>query len=149
MGVSLTSKSLTEIKIVERATANLPQSTDDVLFTISGRVLLLQIVGEVTTVIQAQANATKLIANPTVGASVDLCATEDINADAVGTLYSITGTFADAMVATTSAAATAQVDVVVLADGEVELECAASNTGAVKWVAHYIPLDPGSSMLEA
>jgi hypothetical protein len=102
-------------------------------------------VGEVTTVIQAQANATKLIANPTVGASVDLCATEDINADAVGTLYSITGTFADAMVATTSAAATAQVDVVVLA----ELECAASNTGAVKWVAHYIPLDPGSSMLEA
>lgn len=134
---------------VERATAALPQTAQSALFTVTGRVLVTQIVGEVTTVIQTQANATKIVANPTVGADVDLCATDDITADAVGTLYNITGTLADAMVATTSGAFVAQAAPVAVAAGTIDLSCAASNTGSVKWTIHYIPLDTGSNIVTA
>lgn len=90
---------------VEKATATLPQSTAAAKFTVSGgKVLICDIIGEVTTIIEAGANNMKLISNPTVGADVDLCAVLDIAEDAVGTTYHITGTLADAMVAKTSGA---------------------------------------------
>ena len=51
---------------VVRATATLPQTTAEALYTITGgRILLVSIIGEVTTVIQTQANNTKLTFNPT------------------------------------------------------------------------------------
>ena len=60
---------------VSRATAALPQTTQSALFTVTGgRVMILGVVGEVTTIIQNQANNTKLVANPTTGTDVDLCA---------------------------------------------------------------------------
>ena len=140
-------------KVVERATAVLPQGTQGALFTVTGRVILMKIVGEVTTVIQTQANATKIIANPTVGADVDLCATDDISADAVGTLYTITKDFSDAMIAQTSGAieiaATAIVEDPVIAAGTIDLDCVASNSGSVKWVIHYMPLEPGAVIVSA
>lgn len=138
-----------KVKSVERATAALPQTTQAALFTVSGRVLVTQIVGEVTTIIQTQANATKLVINPTVGADVDMCATDDITADAVGTQYSITGTLADAMVSTTSGGFEAQSTAVEVQDGTIDLNCAASNTGSVKWTLHYISLTPGSTVTTA
>lgn len=134
----------TYTNIVERATALLPQAGDLGLFTVVGNVEVVRIVGEVTTVIETQANATLLKVNPTTGADVDLCAALDITADAVGTLYNITGTLADAMVATTSGAVIDQVTPIVVADGIIELECAAENTGSVKWTLHYVPLDANS-----
>jgi hypothetical protein len=84
---------------VSRATAALPQTTAGALFTISGgKVLVTGLIGEVTTVIQTQADNTKLTFDPTdAGATQDLCAVLDITADAVGTMYSITGTPATAM----------------------------------------------------
>ena len=84
---------------VDRATANLPQTTQSALFTVTGgRILVTSIVGEVTTVIQNQANNTKLVANPTTGTDVDLCAVLSITAKEVGTLFGITGLFSDALV---------------------------------------------------
>jgi len=139
-----------QVKIVERAKATLPQTTQTPYFTVSGRVLITQIVGEVdTTAIQAQANAMKLISNPTVGADVDLCATVETNGDVVGTIYNITGTLADAMVATTSGAVIAQANSILVAAGTIDLDCAASNTGETKWTVHYIPLDAGSTVVTA
>lgn len=134
---------------VERAAENLPQTTQTPYFTITGKVLILQIVGEVTTVIEGQENTTKLISNPTVGADVDICAINDLAADAVGTLYSITGTLADALIATTSGAMKAQSDAIVVTDGTIDLDCSASNTGATKWTLHYIALDAGSTITAA
>ncbi|NUP23459.1 MAG: hypothetical protein HOZ81_46875, partial [Streptomyces sp.] len=84
---------------VDRTTAALPQTTQSALFTVAGgRVIITSIVGEVTTVIQTQANNTKIVSNPTTGTDVDLCAVLDITADQVGCLYGITGLFSDAMV---------------------------------------------------
>jgi hypothetical protein len=139
----------TSPRIVERDAANLPQTTQTAYFTVSGRVLITQIVGEVTTVIETQDNNTKLVANPTVGADVDLCAVLNITADAEGTIYTITGTLADAMVATTSGAVIAQASAVLVAAGTIDLYCAASNTGQTKWTVHYIPLDAGSTVVTA
>ena len=129
---------------VERAAASLPQTTATAYFTVTGKVLITQIVGEVTTVIQTQANNTKLISNPTVGADVDLCAVNDITADAAGTVYTITGTLADAMVATTSGAAAGQLGAVLVTAGTIDLSCAASSTGATSWVIQYVPFGNAS-----
>jgi len=139
----------TQPVIISRTASVLPQTAQTAYFTVTGRVLLVNIVGEVTTVIQTLANATKLVANPTVGADVDLCAVNDITADAVGTLYNITGTLADAMIATTSGAMKSQAANIVVTAGTIDLNCAASATGETKWVLHYVPLDAGSVIVVA
>ena len=130
-------------RTAERATAVLPATTVGNLFTIAGgRILLTAIVGEVTTVIQTQANVTKLVFDPTVtGSNVDLCATLDITADAVGTLYTITGTAATAM--QSGLAAPSMSIPWVLQAGAIGLSCGATNTGSVKWKIWYTPLDAG------
>ncbi len=143
------------VQVVTRATAALPQSTQSALFTISGGAIqLLSIIGEVTTVIQNQANDTQLVFNPTgTGSDLDLCADLDIANDAVGTVYSITGTLADAL-KSTSLWAVAPADNIpwpglILAPGTIELDCAASNTGSVKWTLLYKKLESASAVVAA
>jgi hypothetical protein len=138
---------------VQRATAALPQTSTSTLFTISGgKILVTSLVGEVTTVIQTQADATKLTFDPTdAGATQDLSATLDITADAVGTLYSLTGTPATAMQDALNFLPSNKVlaQPLVLKPGSILLDCAASNTGSVKWDLCYIPLDNGASVAAA
>jgi len=134
---------------VDRATDTLPAGTDGALFTITtGRVLITSIVGEVTTAIQNQACNTKLKFNPTAaGADTDLCTVLDIADDAVGTLYTITGDFSDAMVAATGGPHLERP--IVLSEGDIELETAATNTGSVAWTLTYVPLDDGATIAAA
>lgn len=132
-----------------RATAVLPQSVQGALFTVTGRVRLSLIIGEVTTAIQNQANNTKIVSNPTVGADVDICAVTSTANAAVGTQLSITGTFATALVVTPSGALVYQASGVVLTAGTLDLNCAASNTGSVKWSIRYTPIDPGARLIAA
>lgn len=138
---------------VQRATAALPQTTTSTLFTVSGgKVLITSLVGEVTTVIQTQADNTKLTFDPTdAGATQDLCAVLDITADAVGTCYSLTGTPATAMQDALNFLPSNKVlaQPLVLKPGSILLDCAASNTGSVKWDLCYIPLDSGASVAAA
>lgn len=130
---------------VVRDTATLPQTAAGSLFNVAGgKVLITSIVGEVTTVIQTQANNTKLTANPTTGTSVDICAALDISADEVGALYGITGVFTDALQGGAAGSVGQQDRGVVVNTGTIDLDCAASNTGSVKWVLTYIPLDTGA-----
>lgn len=130
---------------VDRATATLPQTTAEALFNITGgRVAITSIVGEVTTVIQTQANNTKLTANPTTGTSVDMCAVLNISADEVGALYGISGTQSDALIGINAGLTEGQLRPQILNVGSIDLDCAASNTGAVKWTLHYVPIDDGA-----
>ena len=145
--VSPANDGYSEWRRVSRATAALPQTTSETLVTITGgRVILANIIGEVTTVIQTQADNTKLVFNPTeAGASTDICAVLNITAKAVGTLFSITGTVATALQSglwLTTTMATP----LILSEGNIELECAASNTGNVKWDIYYLPLDEGATV---
>lgn len=132
-----------------RASATLPATAATPYFTVTGKVKILDIVGEVTTVVQSQANAIKLIANPTVGADVDMCATVESNAAAVGSIFTITGTLANAMVKTVSGAGAAQATPVLVAAGTIDLSTAATNTGATKWLVRWVPVDPGALVIAA
>lgn len=138
---------------VPRATADLPKTTTSPLFTISGgRILLMGIFGEVTTVIQTQSNNTKLVFDPTdTGANQDLCANLDITADAVGTIYSITGTPATAMQDSLNYVPSSKMmaQPILLKPGAIALTCAASNSGSVKWDMFYIPVDDGAAVVAA
>jgi len=145
--VSPANDGYSEWRRVSRATAALPQTTAETLVTITGgRVILANIIGEVTTVIQTQADNTKLVFNPTeTGASTDICAVLNITAKAVGTLFSITGTVATALQSglwLTTTMATP----LILSEGTIDLDCAASNTGSVKWDVYYLPLDEGATV---
>lgn len=135
--------------VTTRPTATLPATTATPYFTCTGKVKIYNIIGEVTTVVQAQANAIKLIANPTVGADVDLCATVESNAAAVGSLFTITGTLANAMIKTVSAVVPAQASPVIVTAGTIDLSTAATNTGATKWTVVWEPVDQGAAVLVA
>lgn len=139
------------VQIVNRAEANTPQTTTTPYFTVSGgKVLILGIYGQVvTTAIEAGADSIKLISNPTVGADVDLCVALDIDADAVGTMYNITGTLTDAMVATTSGAMKGQALPIIVDAGTIDLNATASKTGKTKWAIHYVAIDSGAAIVAA
>lgn len=134
---------------VTRAASVTPQTTAVPYFTVTGKVKILDIIGEVTTVCPAGENNFKLIANPTVGADVDMCAVVDSASAAVGSIFTITGTLADAMVKTVSGTGVAQAAPLVVAAGSIDLSASASKTGATKWLVRYIPLDPGASVIAA
>lgn len=139
-------------QILERPTQNLPQTADQALFRITGgKIRVLSIIGEVTTVVQNQANNTKLKHNPSgTGSDVDLCAVLDIANDAVGTLYSIVGVLATAMKSTTlwlvAPADNIPMPGLILGPGDIELDCAASNTGQVKWTLVFELVDSGANV---
>jgi hypothetical protein len=129
---------------VSRATAVLPATTTGAVFNVNGRVKILSIVGEVTTVIQTQACNTKISFNPTgSGASTDLCANLDVTAAAVGSLFYPDGTFATAMVKAVYLARPMTTPVIVQ-DGTIDLTTSATNTGSVKWRVEYVPAGPGA-----
>jgi len=135
---------------VDRATAALPASTAGALFNVvGGTVAITAIVGEVTTVIQTQANNTKLTANPTTGTSVDICAVLDISADEAGCLYGITGTVGDALIGANAGATQLPANPIAVNIGTIDLSCAATNTGSVKWSIWYLPLEDGAYITAA
>lgn len=137
---------------VVRATSALPATGDLTLFTVAtGRVIVTSLVGQVTTVIQAQANAVKIKSVPTTGTAKDLSATLDINGFEVGALISLDGTtLATTLSGTNAGAALIQRGGGILVPvGSIKLNTAATNTGAVQWTITYIPYDTGASVAAA
>lgn len=134
---------------VDRATDTLPAGAggggveDNLFNVIGGRVAVTQIVGEVTTVIQTQANNTKLVANPTVGATTDMCAVLDISAVAAGALIGITGLITDAMLSS-AGGLSGQARPIIINPGLICLNCVATNSGSIKWSLFYVPVDIGA-----
>lgn len=142
---------LSEGFLVERATAALPQTTTANLFTVTGgRVIVRALIGQVTTVIQAQANAVKLVYDPTAtGANQDLCATLDVNGHAVGIMYGITGIVTDALKSNLLFMKNDIDQGILLNPGAIALTTAASNTGSVSWSLFYVPIDAGTLVAAA
>lgn len=137
----------TALTYAQRAGAVLPQTLQKPIFTITGKVLITHILGEVTTVIQATANATKLCYRTEAGTSSDLCATNDITGDVLASYYTITGLPAAAMVNSTSSPAIKLSNPLTLNAGTIDLNCAGSATGAIKWTIHYTALEPGATII--
>jgi len=131
----------------DRATGNIAQAGALTLFTVTGgRILLLGLIGEVTTIIQAQANNMKIISTPTVGTAVDIAAVVESNGKEVGALAGVDGTFATALSIANAGAGIMCARPVVIPVGTIQQNCVAASTGQMKWSAFWLPLDPGARL---
>jgi hypothetical protein len=134
---------------VTKTATTLAATGDGTLFTVTvGKIILTSLVGEVTTVIQAQANAVKFKSVPTTGTAKDISGTLDINGFEVGALVTLDGTtLATAPSGTNAGAALlTRAPGIVIPIGAIKLNTAATSTGALKWIATYIPLDDGATL---
>src|SRR5688572_16647689 len=130
---------------VNRASETLPQTAQTPYFRISGgRVFITRIIGEVTVLIETQTDNAQLVYNHATESDVDLCADLDITADAVGTLYTITGDFSDALLSGFALESDIVCAPFVLGEGTIDLDCSASNDGETAWTLFYFPIDDGA-----
>jgi hypothetical protein len=135
----------------------LPQTGATSLWDVTGVVEVISVFGIISTVIGSVANATKLIANPAAGPSVDLCATVDLNAAAAGGILHLSGIFADNMILTAGAGAgpsgafESQAGRMTVTQGSIDVDCAGSDGGAgrVDWVIVWRPISIGATLLPA
>ncbi len=136
---------------VDRSTADVITGSAVPIFTVSGgRVLLTCLIGEVTTIIGAGSSNAKFQFNPTTGTTVDLCANLDIDADEAGTLYSIDGTPATAMLTSQSGAVrNMQNNGIILDIGDIEFLGGTDRTGSIAFQLWYIPLDDAATVAAA
>jgi hypothetical protein len=139
-------------RTVTSAITALPATTHANIFVISGgRVVITSLTGVVTVAVQAQANATKLISAPTTGSSNDMCATLDLNAAEAGALLSLDGVLATALqgAVNKSGSVGAMTKYQIANIGNIQVNCAATNTGNITWTMTYVPLDVGASVASA
>ncbi len=137
---------------VSTAARTIPATTTDQIFRVKGgRVLVKALVGEVTTVIQTQADNMKVSAkkldnaSAAVGTAVDVAANVDITAREVGGLYFVEGDGTAGVLSNAGAAYVgANSGQWICAQGEIYLTTSATNTGAMKWDIWYMPLDEGA-----
>jgi hypothetical protein len=160
MTVSYSNASIREVLLgvnVSRATAVLPtavQSPQTIYTVTGGRILLVSLVGQVTTVIGGNAQTLKVSVQATVAGSsaVDLCsASASIATAAVGTHFTLPGVAADPLITDIAnlsgvpfGAGRYLVDI-----GTITLTSSATNTGSVQWDLIYVPLDTGTVVAAA
>lgn len=137
------------IRVDKEATAIAGISTKSLFTVVGGNVEIRGIIGEVTTIVQTQANNTKYIATPTVGTAVDLCAAVDITAHEVGGLLTITGVLATAAVKGNAGAGVMMTTPICVAPGTIGINTAADSTGAYKFSLWYVPLEDGAYVTAA
>lgn len=129
-----------------------PQSTTQQIFRVyGGRVLVKKLVGEVTTVIQSQADNLKVSskrldnAAAAVGTAVDIAANVDITGLEVGGNYFVEGDGTAGVLSNAGGVLGGSASGQFIApQGEIYLTASASNTGAMKWDLWYQPLDEGA-----
>lgn len=141
---------LREVVHVQRPTLALPQTTTEILFRVyGGRVRVVLLIGEVTTVIQSTDPVAKITAGRLsdagvlVGTVYDIASTLDMSSDEVGTIYTVEGD-GTAIISPQLAGAGyigAANNGWIMPQGEIYLTTGASKTGAIKWDLWYESLD--------
>jgi hypothetical protein len=146
---------------VARAAAAVPQAAWQAIFTITGgNILVTAVLGERTVIQAGGADTMQMRANPTAGAAVNMdIGTLITTADAVGTLYTLTGNPVDpiqsglALPGGLAGGLLATGDNVhgwIIPIGDIEYTCtAAAGTGSIAWTIFYIPLDLGALAVAA
>lgn len=127
-----------------------PVATGD-LFIVSGPIEVQSFIGVVTgTKIQNQANSIKLLVDPTVPATdTDICAATEINNDAIGTVYVLTGTVGAGLTEQTNGVGVTTATKLIIPAGVIEINGTASNTGIIVWYLRYKPMAPGVTVVAA
>ena len=131
--------------------ADFPAGADFDIFTVTGVILVSQILGHVTTVIGAGALLPFLeITTVVPAATVPLCAVVGaaINADAVDTMYGWIGTIAGPLLVTPVGASQGTVtwggEYIVLTAGVINVDTAVVGTGIIDWYITYLPMSTGA-----
>lgn len=138
---------------VSRNAADIFDGTTTSLFTISGgNVLITHIELEVSgAAVDNTTSNVKLQVNPTTGSTVDICANLDVDSDEEGSLYSITGTFTDALQGGSAGAVASMAKTgVIAAPGTLDIVSSAdAGTGGALVAARiwYRVLESGASIV--
>lgn len=132
----------------ETGILGLPASTSSTMFTISGgQIEILAFIGEVTTAIQGQATTLTLLSAGAAG-EVALCAALDLNADADGTIYSLTTSLTTQLGESLGAIAGMGFTAIV-PPGTIRALTVATSSGAIRWRMIYRPLTTGVTVTGA
>jgi hypothetical protein len=139
-------------KQVSKTAATLPATTTQNIFTIAGgRVMVMALVGEVTTICSATATNLKATSVPTTGSAVDIAANLAIANFEAGAILVVEGD-GTALIGTSAGAGFApalNALPFILPIGVVRIETSATNTGATKWDMWYVPMDDGAFVVSA
>ena len=121
------------------------------IFVVPGPIVVVQLFGVLTTNIGGSQTQIKLLVYPTEPANnTDICAQLDIDGDVKGTDYTITGTFANAMIATTLGVIAGLATQFIVPAGVIEYANADNTeTGVIDWHLRYLPMEPGTIVVPA
>lgn len=138
--------------ITSRATAALPATATGNIFVVSGgRILVVGLVGEVTTVVQNQACTLAIGSAPTVGtgSTTALGTASSIIAAPVGTHVAANPGGATVTDLATQAGVLVNAAQFVVPVGNITITTSATNTGSLKWDLVWIPLDNAAAVAAA
>ena len=140
--------------VTETSTSKLTSGT---LFTYTGSIEIVSLIGRVSTIIQDQAQTARLYITPDSLSAYNLCAATSIRAFAAGTLLSLTGTVANDLVGTTAIGTIAPAQA-----GRIIATCVTSgvigvtfnptgsvsgSTGAIVWEISWVPISQTASVI--
>ena len=130
-------------------TAVLPAGISSNWVTVTGKVKLLGITGEVTTGVTTGACTIQFDSVPTSAlATSALCALTSVSGLVAGIQLTLTGTVANKL-ATTTAVGTYTATPLVIPAGKIKLHASATTVaGSIKWHVKYEPIDPGARCVE-
>ena len=134
---------------VDRATEAIPVTTDTLFNVVGGRIALLGMVGEVTSVMDGTGTTIFPVANPTAaGTSTPLCALSGSMATkARGIRLSLPAAVGTGMLlaATCGAAVLAQHPPWLIEAGTIDITVGGgANAGLMSWTVWYFPVDDGA-----
>lgn len=124
------------------------------LFNYTGNIRIKAIYGVVTTIMQNKTQNCKLSITADALVAYDICANKDLDTFAVGSLISITGTAANAAIATTAVGTLApfqasEIIATCITSGIITTTAGAANTGAITWYVQWEPLSAGATLTAA
>jgi hypothetical protein len=132
------------------AAVNTSPLTNKTLWTYTGGILVRQIVGRVSTVIETATTNCKLSAKNDALTAVDLCINADLTADAVGTVLSLPAAVGSALVETTLGALlnllAQPIILIPSTSGIITVTFGANSTGAIDWYLHWQPAVAGATV---
>jgi hypothetical protein len=136
------------VGLLVEATTNPIVTGSNAVFTIAGgRILLVDLLGQVTTELQAAALLLHWDAAPTTGGAAALSIdSADLTGDTVGTEYLMPAAAGGAMTVPAGGAYLRLFPALgwVVTVGTLNLHASASRTGGIKWSLFYLPLDDGA-----
>jgi hypothetical protein len=137
---------------VQKASATVPATTTQNIFTVQGgKVLVKALVGEVTVAIGAGTTPDiKVTSVPTVGSATDVATDVVVGSAAVGATLSVEGDgTALVLVGGGGYALPANGMGFVVPAGILRMATTETTAGATKWDIWYVPLDPGARVVSA